>query len=57
MMHCKTREKYADGFVRPPSSNPINALATDDWFGTRSICIQCPSTRIWFTVLNDCDRR
>ncbi|ARF84224.1 uncharacterized protein BCN122_I0837 [Burkholderia cenocepacia] len=30
-------------------------MATDDWFGMVSIRIQCPSTRIWFTALNDCD--
>ena len=41
--------------MRPASSNSMNALATDDWFGMRSIRIQRPSTRIWMTALNDCE--
>ncbi|CFN66606.1 Uncharacterised protein [Bordetella pertussis] len=30
-------------------------MATDDWFGMVSMRIQRPSTRIWFTALNDWD--
>ena len=41
--------------MRPASSNSWYALATEDWFGTVSIRIQRPNTRIWLTALKDCD--
>ena len=41
--------------MRPSSSNSLNALATDDWFGIVIMRIQRPSTRSWLTALNDCE--
>ena len=41
--------------MRPASSNSLNALATEDWFGIVNMRIQRPSTRIWLTALNDCE--
>lgn len=39
--------------MRPASSNSMKALATDDWLGIVTMRIQRPSTRSWFTALND----
>ena len=49
------KEDEADGAIRPVSSNSRKAFATDDWFGIVIMRIQRPSTRSWFTALNDCE--
>jgi hypothetical protein len=41
--------------MRPSSSNSRKAFATDDWLGIVTMRIQRPSTRNWFTALNDCE--